>query len=175
MLSGVPLCVELPPHHLSSGSCPNVIPRLRLAHSATQDLVVCASARQVFKKAMRLLELRELAQKMAWALIAIGVVHQVQLVVLLGIPPLLGRKDLCDDLATPPLLVRLLGDFFCKPFLLIVVVEDAAAVLRAAIGALLVWRRGVVHLVEELEDLGVGEAGRIVDQEGSFRICELQC
>lgn len=141
---------------------------------ATPDLVVVRGRRRkVFREPCRLLELGELAQEMARALVPIGVVHQVQLMVLLGVPPLLGREDLGDDLATPPLIVRLLCDLLRNLLLLVIVVEDAAAVLSAAVGALLVGRRGVVHLVEEFEDLGVGETGGIVDQECSFGVFEL--
>lgn len=128
------------------------------------------SGRHSCSKPKSLLELRELAQEVTGALVPIGVVHQVQLVILLGIPPLLGWEDLSDDLATPPLFVGFLGDLFGNLLLFIIVIEDTAAILRAAIGPLLVVRRGVVHLVEELEDLGVGETGGIVDQEGSFGV-----
>ncbi len=40
-------------------------------------------------------------------------------------------------------------------------VEDGAAVLRAAVHALAVLGGGVVHLVEELEEGGVGEEGGV--------------
>lgn len=121
------------------------------------------SGRHSCSNTKSLLELREFAQEVTGALVPIGVVHQVQLVVLLGIPPLLGWEDLSDDLTTPPLLVGFLGDLLGNLLLFIVVIEDAAAILRATIGPLLVVRGGVVHLVEELEDLGVGETGGIID------------
>lgn len=83
--------------------------------------------------------------------------------IILRIPPLLRRQDLRHDLAAPPLLVRLLGDLPRHLFLLGGVVEDAAAVLRPPVRALLVGCCGVVHPVEEGQEVGVGEEGGVVD------------
>lgn len=83
--------------------------------------------------------------------------------VILSVPPLLRGEDLGDDLVVPPLLVC----FFCqlpRGFLLLgVVVEDPRAVLGPPVGALLVGRGGVVHPVEEGEEVGVGDFGGVVD------------
>jgi len=79
----------------------------------------------------------------------------------LGIPPrpdlvtirvLFRVQNLSHDLALlPPLLLHLLCDFARDLLLLVVVVEDAAAVLGSPVRALTVGSGGVVHLVEELE------------------------
>ncbi len=76
--------------------------------------------------------------------------------ILLRIPPLTRGQDLRDDLALPPLLIHQLGDLLRDGLLLGIVIEDAGAVLAAAVGALPVYRRGVVHAVEEFEELAVG-------------------
>lgn len=99
---------------------------------------------------------------MARALIAPGIVIEIQLMILLCIPPLSRRQDLGCNAVLPPLLVRLLRDLFCRLLLFRVVVEDGAAVLRAAVGALLVLRGWVVHFIEEFEEGTVGNLVRVV-------------
>lgn len=71
---------------------------------------------------------------MTRALVPARVVVQVQLVVLLRIPPLSRRDNLRHDLALVPLLVRQLRDLLGGLALLLVVEEDGAAVLRAGVG-----------------------------------------
>ena len=90
--------------------------------------------------------------------------------VLLGVPPLLGGQDLGDDLAAVPLLVGGLCDLARNLLLLGVVEEDAGAVLRAAVVALLVGGRGVVHAVEELDQLAVGDLLRVEDDLGGLSV-----
>lgn len=107
---------------------------------------------------------------MARAFIPTGVIIKIQLVVLLGIPPLARRQDLGDDRVLPPLLVGLLGDFLGDALLLVRVVEDAAAVLRAGVRALAVRGRGVVHFVEVGDDGGVGEFGGVEDDLAGFGV-----
>ena len=78
--------------------------------------------------------------------------------IILGIEPLPGRGDLGTDLPVPPpLLLHLLRNLFGDLLLLLVVPKDRAAVLRARVAALAVLGRGVVHLVEELDEGRVGE------------------
>lgn len=80
----------------------------------------------------------------------------------LCIPPLARGQDLRDDLTLPPLLVDELGNFTGNLLLLCVVVEDAGAVLRAGVWALAVRGCGVMHLVEEFEELAVGDLRRVI-------------
>lgn len=86
--------------------------------------------------------------------------------VVLGVPPGAGGDDLGHDLALVPLLVGLLGDLLRDLLLLLVVEVDAAAVVGPRVRALPVYRRRVVHPVEELEELAVRDPGRVVvDQQ----------
>lgn len=91
----------------------------------------------------------EWPHKVARALIARGVVVEVELVILLSSPPLSSGRDLGNDSALPPLLVGLFCNLARDLLLLLVVEVNGRAVLRAGIGALAVQRRGVVRLVEE--------------------------
>lgn len=91
---------------------------------------------------------------MAWALVTARVDVQVLLVVGLSVPPLACGQDLGGNLSLlPPLVLDLLCDFPGNLLLLVVVGEDAAAVLRANIGTLAVFGCGIMHAVEELEQL----------------------
>lgn len=86
------------------------------------------------------------------------VMMQIQLMVILRVPPLPGLEDLGRNRAPrPPLLLRLGRHLTRDGALLGGVVEDGAAVLGAGVHALAVGRGGVVHLVEELEQGGVGQ------------------
>lgn len=108
---------------------------------------------------------------MARALIPTGVVVQVLLVIVLRVPPLARLEDLRGNLALVPLLVGLLGDLLGDLLLLVVVVEDAAAVLRADVGTLAVGGRRVVHAVEVLDQAAVGDPRRVVDDLQRFGVC----
>lgn len=91
---------------------------------------------------------------MTRALVTARVDVQVLLVVCLCVPPLACGQDLGGDLALlPPLILHLLCDLSGNLVLLVVVGENAAAVLCANIGALTVLGCGIVHAVEELEQL----------------------
>ena len=81
----------------------------------------------------------------------------------LRIPPFTSRQDLRRDTALPPLLVRLLCDLLRYRLLLVVVIEDAASVLGAYIRPLSVGGGRVMHFVEVLDDVVVGELLRVVD------------
>lgn len=90
--------------------------------------------------------------------------------VLLGIPPFPSLQDLGDDAALPPLLVDFLCHLFGDGFLLVVVVEDARAVLGSAVWTLGVEGCGVVHAVEEFEELAVGDLGWVVVELDGFGV-----
>jgi hypothetical protein len=96
-----------------------------------------------------LLQRWEGPHKVARALIARGVIVEVELVILLSSPPLSSGRNLGDDAALPPLLVGLLCDLARNLLLLLVVEVDSRSVLGAGVGTLAVQRRGVVRLVEE--------------------------
>jgi hypothetical protein len=118
-----------------------------------------------------LLQRRKLPQEMAWTLVSTRIVVQIQLMILLSIPPLPSRKDLSDNTALPPLLVRLLRHFFCNRLLLIAVIEYATSILRANIWALSVGSGRVVHAIEVFEQFAVGDLLRIEHELTSFCIC----
>lgn len=78
--------------------------------------------------------------------------------ILLGIPPFPGLDNLSLDLSLgPPLRLHPSRDVARDFGLLGGVVEDAASILGAGVGALAVLGGGVVHAVEEFEKGGVGE------------------
>jgi hypothetical protein len=91
--------------------------------------------------------------------------------ILLRVPPLPGRQDLCDNASLPPLLVDLLRDLSRLLLLLGVVIENCATVLAACIRTLSVRGRRVVHLVEEFEKRGVRYLLRVVDDLEGFGVC----
>lgn len=87
---------------------------------------------------------------------------QIQLMIILRIPPLPGLQDLRRNRALlPPLPLHLLRHALRLRLLLRGVVEDGAAVLGAGVHALAVRGGGVVHFVEEFEEGGVGEGGGV--------------
>lgn len=96
------------------------------------------------------LEVGEGPEEVAGALVAAGVLVQVLLVVVLGVPPAARGQDLGDDAALPPLVVDGGRDLAGHALLLGRVGEDAGPVLRAHVGPLAVGRGRVVHAVEEL-------------------------
>ena len=100
--------------------------------------------------------------------IATRILVQIQLMIRLGIIPLLQRQHLRRHLArTPPLALHLLRHGPRNSLLLFVLVEDGAAILRACVAALAVLGRGVMHLIEEFEESAVGDFGRVKrDLEG---------
>lgn len=117
------------------------------------------------------LQRRELPQEMRRALISHRIDIQISLMVVLSVPPLASWHDVGDDFVLPPLLVGLLGDLLGDGFLLRVVVEDAGAVLRAGVGTLLVEGCWVVHLVEVLEELAVGDLLWVVEDLDGLGVC----
>jgi len=87
---------------------------------------------------------------------------KVQLVVILSVPPGARRDDFRRDLALVPLLVGLPRDLLGDILLLLVVEVDTAAVVGAGVRALSVQGGGVMHAVEEFEDLTVCNTSRVV-------------
>lgn len=115
-----------------------------------------------------LLQRRKVPDVVAGALVAGGVLVKVELVVVLGVPPLARGDDLSGDLAgaAVPLGVGGGRDLAGDGLLLRAVEEDAAPVLRTCVVPLPVAGRGVVDAVEELEQLAVGHLLRV---EGYLR------
>lgn len=86
-------------------------------------------------------------------LVAARVVMQIQLMIILRIPPSARLEDFRrDGLTLPPLLLRSLRDLLRLRFLLRRMIEDRGAVLGTRIHALAVLGRGIVHFVEEFEE-----------------------
>ena len=82
---------------------------------------------------------------------------QIQLMVILRVPPLARLEYLRRNLTLfPPLLLHLLRHALRLRLLLRRVVEDGAAVLGSRVHALAVRGGGIVHLVEEFDEGGVG-------------------
>lgn len=96
------------------------------------------------------------SQKVRGALITIRVLVQILLMISLRIEPLARRDNLGHNKLA---LVMLLLDFSSDPFgnllLLGGMVKDGRAVLGADVGALGVEGGGVVHPVEEFDQVGV--------------------
>lgn len=88
---------------------------------------------------------------------------EIQLVSLLRVVPHPGGLDLGGDgrRAEPLRRADLLGDVTGDALLVGRVVVDGAAVLSAAVVALAVGRGGVVRLVQELDQLAVGDLGGV--------------
>lgn len=100
-----------------------------------------------------------------------GILVQIQLVVVLCIPPLASLEYLSRHLPAVPLLIHLGGDFFCNLLLLRVVIENGTAVLCARVISLPIERSRIVRAVEELDQLCVGDFCWIVNNLGGFGIC----
>lgn len=97
---------------------------------------------------------------------------QIQLMISLGVPPLPSLQHLRrDSPLLPPLLLHLLRHLLRRGLLLRRMVEDGAAVLRAGVAALAVLGGGVVHLVEEFEEGGVGDARGVEGHLEGFGVC----
>ena len=93
------------------------------------------------------------------------------LVIVFSVPPLPGGEDLRNDLPLPPLLISQLCDFLCDFLLIIVMIKYSGAILRAGIWALSVGCCGVVHFVEELQELAIGNLLGIIGHLKSFCVC----
>ena len=89
---------------------------------------------------------------------------QIQLMIILSIPPSPRLEDFRrDSLTLPPLFLRFVRDLLRLRFLLRSMIEDRGAVLRARIHALTVLGRGIVHFVEEFEEVCVLDLGGVKD------------
>ena len=101
------------------------------------------------------------------------VIMQIQLMIILRIPPSPRLQDLRRDLLVlEPLLLRRLRNPLCIGFLLRRMIEDSTPVLRASVHALPVLGGGVMHSVEELEEVGVGDEGGVKGYLEGFRVCD---
>jgi len=108
-----------------------------------------------------LIQRRETPQKVTGTFIASNIVLQIFLMIILGIPPLTRRQDLRNNLPLPPLLIRLSRHIPRDSLLLRIMIENPRSILRTSIWTLAVRGRGVVHLVEEFEQLAIGHLIRV--------------
>src|SRR5258708_21785014 len=118
---------------------------------------------------------RETPQEMTRAFIPSWIVVKVLLMIRLRIPPLPRRQNLRYNLPLPPLLIHLLRDLSCDPFLFRIMVENTRSILRTSIWTLTVGRCGIVHLVEEFEELAVCYLLWIVGYLECFGVCCSNC
>jgi hypothetical protein len=105
------------------------------------------------------------------ALVSSRVLLQVQLVILLRIPPLASRYNLSRDRLLVPLFANLVRNLLGNILLLLAMREDHTAVLGADIPALAVQGRRVMHAIEELEELAVCHDGGVKGDLKGFGIC----
>lgn len=106
------------------------------------------------------------------AFVSSRVLVQVQLVVLLSIPPLTSRDDLSRHRLLVPLFANFIRNFLGNLLLLLAMREDHATVLGADIPALAIRRRRIVHTIEELEELAIAHDGGIKGNLESFGVCK---
>lgn len=93
--------------------------------------------------------------------------------ILLRIPPLPNRNDLCRDrLSREPLLANFLGDILGDLILLVAVRENDTTVLGSDIRTLAVCSSGIVHAVEEFDKLFVADDGWVEGYLERFSICK---
>lgn len=115
-----------------------------------------------FNSYLLILQRWKIPHKMRRTLIPARIMMQIQLMIILRIPPRARLEYLRRDRpALPPLPLRPLGDLLRLRFLLGTVVEDGGAVLRAGVHALSVLGRRIVHLVEEFKEGGVLQFVRV--------------
>lgn len=100
---------------------------------------------------------------MIWVFVFVWVFGEIFLVVIFSVLLFLCGEDFGDDFVVLLLFVCFFCYFFCGFFLFGVVVEDFWVVLGFFVGVLLVGCGGVVYLVEEGEEVGVGDFGGVVD------------
>lgn len=110
---------------------------------------------------------------MAGTFITPGIVLEVQLMIILGVPPGTRRDDLCHDTTLVPLIVGLLCDLLGNLLLLLVVEVDPTAVVGPSVWTLPVYRCRVMHPVEELEELTVRDPRGIVVDQQSLIVCRV--
>lgn len=89
------------------------------------------------------------------------IIMQVKLMILLRIPPLSRSDNLRRNGLLVPFLGHFVGYFMRDLGLFLVVRKDCAAVLGSDVGTLAVFCRGIVHAVEEFEQLAVGDNGGV--------------
>jgi hypothetical protein len=87
--------------------------------------------------------------------------------IILRIPPLPRLQYLRNNLPLPPLLINLLRHLLRDLLLLIIMIEDPRSILASRVWPLSVRCSRVVHSVEVLQELAVGDLGGVVvDLEG---------
>jgi hypothetical protein len=105
------------------------------------------------------------------ALISSRVILEIELVIFLGIPPLTRGQDLSGKRRLIPLLANLFGDIFSNLLLLLSMCENSTAVLGTDVRTLPILCRGVVHAIEEFEELAVGYDRGIKGHLEGFGVC----
>ena len=106
-------------------------------------------------------------------LIATRIIMQVQLMIILCVPPSTRLKYLgCDRPTLPPLFLRSLCNLLRLRFLLRVMVEDGGTVLGATIHALPILGCRIMHFVKEFEEGGVLDFFRIEYYLKRFGVCD---
>lgn len=112
---------------------------------------------------------------MTRTLVSARVIIQIQLMVLLSVPPLPCGQNLRDNATLPPLLVYLLCDFSRLLLLFFIVVEDCRSILRSSVRTLSVRGGGVMHFVEEFDEGAIFDLFRVVDDLESLGVCKSTC
>lgn len=128
----------------------------------TLSIVYSSFLRGVKLPPLSLHQIRKLSHEMRRTLVPARVVMQIQLMIILRVPPLPCLQNLCRNRTLlPPLPLHFLRHALRHLLLLWGVVKDGAAVLGAGIHTLTVLGSGIVHLVEEFEECAVREGGGI--------------
>lgn len=115
-------------------------------------------------------QIRKLPHIMRGALITPRIPIQVQLMILLRIPPLPRLQHLRRHLPLIPLLVHLPRHRLRFGLLLGGMPKYRAAILTPRIHALAIFRGGVVHAVEKCQERGVAHLLRVEDHLEGFRV-----
>lgn len=97
--------------------------------------------------------------------------YQILLMIGLSIPPFARWQNLRNNLPLPPFFIHQFGNLLRDTLLLRIMVEDARAVLGARIWTLAVRGCGIMHLVEEFEELSVSDFRWVVCDLQGFGIC----
>ena len=120
-----------------------------------------------------ILQWRKVPHKMRWTLVSARVIMQIQLMIVLCVPPSPRLEYFRrDSLTLPPLFLRFVRNLLRLRFLLRSMIEDGGAVLRASVHALAVLGRRIVHFVEEFEEGCVLNFGGVEDYLERFGICQ---
>ena len=141
---------------------------------SSESLVYAQSILPSMPNTLLILQRRKIPHKMRRAFVSARVVMQIQLMIILCIPPSPCLEDFRrDSLILPPLFLRFLRDLLRLRFLLRTMIKNCGAVLRARIHALAVLGRWIMHFVEEFEEGCVLDFGRVEDYLEGFGIYKL--